>query len=228
MCGRFCLITPPPFLAEYFGLEGEIPEFAPRYNIAPTQNVAAVRAPAEGEGRRLALLHWGLNPFWAREPDFGGRLINARAETAHEKPAFREAFMSRRCLIPADGFYEWKKEGKAKRPFLVRLREQGVMAFAGLWERWEGGDDRVVESCTILTTQPNDLLAGIHNRMPVILDPKDFDFWLDPSEHRPDRLSSLLGPFPPEAMEAFPVGTFVGNPANEGPRCHEREARRLL
>jgi putative SOS response-associated peptidase YedK len=236
MCGRFTLTDPDQDLAVQFNLP-EIPDMPPRYNIAPTQSVAAVRVVTSERmvpSRELALLHWGLIPFWAKDPKIGARMINARSETAAEKPAFRAAFRRRRCLVVADGFYEWQKTDRGKQPFYVRLRDGRPFAFAGLWEHWKGpesvsgsGDpaqSTAIESCTLLTTTPNDLLRRIHNRMPVILHPADYDLWLDPELQEAERLQPLLGAYPPEEMEAYPVSRFVNKPANDDPRCIEPQA----
>lgn len=216
MCGRFTLFTPASRLAEQF-LPGEPLSVAPRYNIAPSQPVLAVR-PSPAAGRReFAMPRWGLVPAWARDAAIGNRLINARAETVSEKPAFRRAFRERRCLIPADGFYEWKKEGAGKRPFYVRRRDGAPFAFAGIWERWEGTGGEAVETCAILTTEPNELLAPLHDRMPLIVPPEEYGRWLDPSLRTPERLAPLLRPFPSAALEAFPVGREVNNPRADDP-----------
>lgn len=220
MCGRFTLITPAEALAEQFQLF-EIPSLAPRYNIAPTQPVAAVRrVPGDGQ-RELVLLRWGLVPFWAKDPGIGARMINARSETVAEKPAFRAAFRRRRCLVPADGFYEWRRLERGKQPFYVRLRDERPFAFAGLWERWEGPDETAIDSCTLLTTEPNDLIRPVHSRMPVILSPKDYDLWLDPGVQKAELLQPLLRPYPSEGMLAYPISTWVNKPKNDSPRCIE-------
>lgn len=220
MCGRFTLITPAEALAEQFQLF-EIPSLAPRYNIAPTQPVAAVRrVPGDGQ-RELVLLRWGLVPFWAKDPGIGARMINARSETVAEKPAFRAAFRRRRCLVPADGFYEWRRLERGKQPFYVRLRDERPFAFAGLWEHWEGPDEAAIDSCTLLTTEPNDLIRPVHSRMPVILAPKDYDLWLDPGVQKAELLRPLLRPYPSEGMLAYPISTWVNKPKNDSPRCIE-------
>ncbi len=223
MCGRFALFSPEEILAAMFGVEGD--RFPPAsYNIAPSRDVAAVRIAPEGRaGRELALLRWGLIPSWAKDPAIGYRMINARVETAPEKPAFRSAFRRRRCLVPADGFYEWQKAGARKQPYYVRMADGKPFAFAGLWEQWEGPDGAVA-SCTLLTTGANDLVAPIHDRMPVILSPGDFGSWLDPDVRDPAALLPLLKPFPPGAMAAFPVRTLVNNPSADDPRCIEPAA----
>jgi putative SOS response-associated peptidase YedK len=223
MCGRFALFSPEEILAAMFGLEGAgFPP--PSYNIAPSRAVAAVRIAPEGRaGRELVLLRWGLVPSWAKDPAIGNRMINARAETAPEKPAFRSAFRRRRCLVPADGFYEWREAGARKQPYFVRMADGKPFAFAGLWERWEGPAGEVV-SCALLTTGPNDLLAPIHDRMPVILSSADYGPWLDPENQAAATLLPLLRPFPPDAMVAFPVRTLVNSPAADDPRCIEPAA----
>lgn len=220
MCGRFALISPDQDLAVQFDLPS-VPALAPRYNIAPTQPVAVVRVAAGAATRELALLHWGLVPFWAQDPKIGARMINARAETAAEKPSFRAAFRRRRCLVVADGFYEWQKLNGGKQPFFIRLQDGRPFAFAGLWESWRGQDDAVLESCTLLTTEPNDLMRALHNRMPVILPEQDYALWLDPQVQQVERLQPLLQPYPAQEMIAYPVSRRVNSPANDDPLCIE-------
>jgi putative SOS response-associated peptidase YedK len=217
MCGRFALTDPDADLAVQFGLP-DIPDLQPRYNIAPTQPVAAVRVRPRGRVREMALLRWGLVPFWAKDPKIGARMINARSETVSEKPAFRDAFRRRRCLIVADGFYEWQKSNGSKQPHFIRLHDGRPFAFAGLWERWQGAETEI-ESCTLLTTEPNELLLPVHNRMPVILHPSDYDIWLDTELENADLLRRLLRPFPSRLMQAYPVSRFVNSPSNDDPRC---------
>jgi putative SOS response-associated peptidase YedK len=218
MCGRFTLTDPDADLAVQFNLPG-IPELSPRYNVAPTQPVAAVRIAAETTLREMVLLRWGLIPFWAKDLNIGARLINARSETVAEKPAFRAAFRQRRCLVVADGFYEWQKQNGAKQPYYIRLQDTRPFVFAGLWERWEGPGGNVIESCTLLTTQPNDLLKPLHNRMPVILRPQDYDLWLDHEVQETRTLQPLFHPYPPDAMQVYPVSRWVNSPDNDDPRC---------
>jgi putative SOS response-associated peptidase YedK len=220
MCGRFTLTDPDADLAVQFNLP-EIPDMEPRYNIAPTQSVAAVRVKANSQTRELVLLRWGLIPFWAKDPQIGARMINARSKTAAEKPAFRVAFRQRRCLVVADGFYEWQKQNGGKQPFYIHLRDRQPFAFAGLWEFWKGPDDTAVESCTLLTTTPNDLLRPVHNRMPVILHPKDYERWLDPELQQAEVLKTLLQPYPSKEMDIYPVSRWVNSPKNDDPRCVE-------
>ena len=221
MCGRFTLHTPASVLATFFNLP-ETPVLVPRYNIAPTQPVAIVRAPAGPNQREWALVRWGLIPSWAKDPSIGARMINARAETVAEKPSFRAPFKRRRCLVPADGFYEWRKVGKGKQPYYIHMQDGGPFAIAGLWEHWQGADGSELQTCTLLTTEPNDLLAPIHNRMPVIIAPEDYDEWLDVSSEGPGFLSllhHLLRPYPARAMDVYPVSTYVNNARNEGEAC---------
>ena len=216
MCGRYTLSTPGAAVAELLELDSA-PRLAPRYNIAPTQESAVVRL---ADGRRsLAGLRWGLVPYWAADPSIGSRMINARSETVAEKPAFRSSLRRRRCLVPADGFYEWRRTPAGKQPYLIRLCGGGPFAFAGLWERWVPHDGEPIESFTILTTRPNELIATLHDRMPVILPARHHGLWLDPAESAPERLTSVLRPFPAEEMEAFPVSTLVNAPANDVPEC---------
>jgi len=218
MCGRFTLFEPDKVLAREFGV-ADLPSLTARYNIAPSQPVAAVRAAAAGSGREFAFLRWGLIPSWAKDPSIGERLINARAETAREKPSFRNAFRKRRCLIPASGFYEWRRQERGKQPYYVRMRDGRLFAFAALWDRWESPDGDAVETCAILTTAANAVLAPIHDRMPVILPPGEYARWLDPSLRETESLASLLVPFPPDGMVSFPVSTRVNSPAADDEGC---------
>jgi putative SOS response-associated peptidase YedK len=180
-----------------------------------------VLVPPDQAQRQFRILQWGLVPSWAKAPGVDADMINARAETAATKPAFRTAFRKRRCLVLADGFYEWSRQGRSKQPFYVRLRDGRAFAFAGLWEHWEGTEGEVIESCTLLTTVPNDLIRTFHHRMPVILPHEVYPVWLDPAIEEPDRLQPLLRPYPPEAMTAYPVSPRVNNPANDSPACIE-------
>ncbi len=220
MCGRFTLFDSAASVAQGFGLT-EVPSLLPRYNIAPSQDVAAVRVPREGPAREIVLLRWGLVPSWAKDPSLGNRMINARAETAAEKPAFRSAIRRRRCLVPASGFYEWKRTSGGKQPYFIRMRAGKAFALAGLWESWKDPGSSVVETCALLTTSPNDLLRPIHDRMPVIVPPRDYDLWLSPEIQDPRELLSLFLPYPFEEMDAFPVGTAVNNPKTDSPRLIE-------
>ena len=210
MCGRFTQRKPAKALEEHFGVE--VPETQPNFNVAPTQNVLAIRA--EGDGRDAARLKWGLVPSWAKDISTGARLINARSETVTEKPSFREAFKRRRCIIPADGFYEWQKMGGRKRPYFFRMRDDRPFGLAGLWERWAGGGGEVLDSCTILTTEANEVLRPVHDRMPVILHPEEYSLWLKADERERAMLKELLRPYPAEEMVGYPVGTLVNSPGH--------------
>ncbi len=225
MCGRFSNRLTWNQLHDHLELIGAPLNLRPRYNVAPSQDVAVARA-AEA-GRTLAMLRWGLIPPWAKDPAIGHKLINARSETAAEKPSFRSAFRRRRCLIPADGFYEWQGRGKTRQPWLFGLKDGAPMVFAGLWERWtvpegaaltgslaERSSGDAVETCTILTTEANETVSPVHGRMPVILPPDAWDAWLAGDE-------VPLGPYPADAMTAHPVSTHVNRPANDDPRCIE-------
>lgn len=194
MCGRFTLNQSAAALAEFFHIQ-QIPDLAAQYNIAPTQRVATVLHNPESGKREFQQLRWGLIPSWAKDPSMGAKLINARAETVAEKPAFRSAFKHRRCLVLADGFYEWQRQNGKKQPFYFRLSDEQPFGFAGLWERWRTEDEEIT-SCTILTTAANELLQPIHDRMPVILAPQDYDLWLNPQIQTPEPLQQLLCPYP--------------------------------
>jgi putative SOS response-associated peptidase YedK len=218
MCGRYTLYAPKAeVLADLFGLT-DVPPLEPRYNITPTQQVPAVRACTDAPGRELVLLRWGLIPSWADDLSIGNRLINARAETVASKPSFRSAFRRRRCLLVADGFYEWAQEDGRKQPYYFRLKDGQPFAFAGLWEEWQRGGESVA-SCTILTTTANNLLASYHERMPVILPRQDHSPWLDRQLQDPAMLEALLRPYPSGEMAAYPVSARVNNPRNDDPQC---------
>ena len=220
MCGRFTLGATAATLAAQFDL-ATVPTWTPRYNIAPTQEVLVVLQPSPQANREARLHRWGLIPPWAKDPSIGNRMINARAETVATKPAFRRAFKERRCLLLADGLYEWQRQERRKQPFYIRLRDGRPFAFAGLWEHWEGSEGMAIQSCTILTTTSNEVVGRIHDRMPVILNPTDYDRWLDPSIQEPAVLQTLLRPYPADEMMAYPVSTRVNNPANDSPECVE-------
>jgi len=218
MCGRFTLTLDAEELQEQLPGIAIPSQVAPRFNIAPGQPVLAIA----NDGKRTAeLFTWGLVPSWAKDPEIGNRLINARAETLAEKPSFRGSYKHKRCLILADGFYEWQAApgGRTKVPHFIHLDGRTVFAFAGLWDNWQGTDGSLIRSCTIITTAPNSLMASIHSRMPVILDAAAYSTWLDPTPKGADILQPLLRPFPAEGMRAYPVSTFVNRPANEGPEC---------
>ncbi len=214
MCGRYALFTPVADLQRLFGFL-ERPNLAASYNVAPTQAAPVVRRRRDDEGRELALLRWGLVPPWSQGPDSGYSTINARAETVATKPAFRRAVRQRRCLVPADGFYEWAKVGARKQPCFIRRRSGEPMAFAGLWERWTSHTGQeAIESFTIVVTEANELVRPIHDRMPVVVAPEDHERWLDPGAADGQE---LLGPCPAEWLEAYPVSTRVNSPRHDEP-----------
>lgn len=217
MCGRFYLVSPADDLARQFQME--LPALRPRYNIAPQQATVACRF--ELGARRPALLQWGLVPPWADDPGIGSRMINARSETATEKPAFRNALRARRCLIPADGFYEWRRGPAGKQPYAFRMREGGPFALAGIWEHWERPEG-LLQTFAVLTTAANEVMRPIHDRMPVIIAPRDYDLWLDPAVRDPARLAPLFAPYPGELMEAYPVSMRVNSPVHDDPMVLER------
>ena len=216
MCGRFTLTVNPAEVQETFSSYTFPQKFAPRFNIAPTQPVLAI---PNDDQNTADFFVWGLIPMWAKDPSIGNRMINARGETLEEKPAFRGSLKYKRCLILADGFYEWKgAEGKkVKTPYFIHMKDRKPFAFAGLWDSWNSPDGSLVKSCTIITTEPNELTELIHNRMPVILHPRDYAKWLDPSPQTPDQLKPLIKPFPADLMDAYPVSTLVNTPANDIP-----------
>lgn len=217
MCGRFTLTADPEQIQIAFpGLTIPTQSINPRYNIAPTQPIAVI---ANDGKNRLDYFTWGLIPSWAKDPSIGNKMINARAETLAEKPSFRNAFRRRRCLILADGFYEWQKQPgqKSKQPMYLHLQNGQVFAFGGLWEIWNTPDGSTVYSATIITTEPNELVRPIHNRMPLILPEEHYDLWLSPEERKPQELEPALRPFPAERMAAYPVSTRVNSPANDEP-----------
>lgn len=211
MCGRFALRTPAKSMAKAFQVR-EVPEVVARYNIAPAQSILSVHGGTDG--REMKLLRWGLIPFWARDEAIGSRLINARSETAFEKPTFREAIKHRRCIIPADGFYEWQSMGGRKQPYFFQMRDGQPFGFAGLWDRWQGRG-QVIETCAILTTNANEALSPVHERMPVILHPDDYELWLDQGPGH-DIINGLMRPYLASEMISYPVSTRVNNPHFEG------------
>ena len=216
MCGRFTITIEPAFFQQELDL-GKVPaEWTPRYNAAPSQDIPVV---LDKDNRDVEMLRWGLIPFWAKDEKIGYRMINARSETIQEKPSFRNAFMQRRCLILADGFFEWQKQsGSApKVPFYFQLADGAPFAFAGIWEAWNPSPNVQVRSCTIITTEPNNLVAMAHNRMPVILDKDLMWDWLD--EKPAEALQAMLAPYPAEKMRAHPVGLAVNNPKNDSEEC---------
>ena len=223
MCGRYSLIADLGELARRFEFDGDWLAFESAYNIAPTQDVLTV---VGGETRSGGFMRWGLVPWWAKNMSIGSRMINARAETVAEKPAFRNALRRRRCLVIADGFYEWQRTGAHRKPMRVVMRSGEPFAFAGLWSVWKDPDGNRIPSCTIITTTANDLLRPIHDRMPVVL-PREMEaFWLDRSVDDPDALRSVLSPYPNDAMEAYEVSTLVNSAANDGPEVIEAAGQR--
>ena len=218
MCGRINVTTSAGSIAEFF-LALNFADVQPRYNITPAQEVLAIRREPH-EGRRV--LHgfqWGLLPSWARDPKISARLTNARCETLSEKPSFRGSYKYRRCIIPIDGFYEWKREGSLKQPYYFKMINQQLIALAGLWEHWVGPSGEEIFSTTIITTRANPLMAPIHHRMPVILDSNDFDQWLDPALQDGRSVEHLLKPLGEELLTCYPVSSFVNNSRNDGPQC---------
>ena len=217
MCGGYTLTVDASVLGRLFELE-PLTELSPRYNIRPTQMVPIVRTSTDGE-REWASVRWGLIPSWAKDTKIGSRLINARAETAADKPSFRSAFKHRRCLLPTDGFFEWVKAPGGKQPHHIRFTDRRAFAFAGLWERWTPPEGDPIDSCTILTTRPNEFISALHDRMPVILPAERFGDWIAKGPVGPEVADAVLLPFPSEGMEAVPVSTLVNSPRNDDSRC---------
>jgi putative SOS response-associated peptidase YedK len=218
MCGRYRLTAKERNLQDHFGLEDD-PFWTPRWNIAPTQLVPIVRQDATAARRTFNLVRWGLIPFWAKDRSIATKTINAMSETAAHKPAFREALCLRRCLIPADGFYEWRSIGKQKQPFSIGMTDDSAFAFAGLWESWVDPNGGVVETCTILTTKPNPVVADVHGRMPAILKVGDYDRWLDSRVKDPALVTDCLKPFDACPMKKYPISTRVNRPENDDLDC---------
>ena len=219
MCGRFVQKTPLGEIRVLFGAENPVPNAPPRYNAAPTDTLAVVRYNPQIRQRSLDLLRWGLVPLWAKDLSFGVRCINARAETLLKMPAFRDAFERRRCLVPADAFYEWQKQGgKTTLPYAIVPADGGLFGFAGLWERWKNpADESIVRSFTIVTGAPNALCEPIHDRMPVVVPPEAWPVWLGEAEASPEQLLALLRPYPAELMRVYRIGPAVGNVKNDDP-----------
>lgn len=218
MCGRYTItVTIEELMLRFLIGQPSVPYHRPRYNVAPGQMVLAVIH--DGQQNRLGELKWGLIPKWAKDEQIGYKMINARAETLDEKPAYKEPLLRRRCLIPADGFYEWKQTDGGRRPMRITMKDRGLFAMAGLYDIWAAPDGRKVASCTIITTEPNKLMADIHNRMPAILQPEDEAAWLNRELTDAAALKTLLRPYPDDAMEAYPVPPLVGNARNDSPEC---------
>ena len=224
MCGRYTAAMSWSELVDLYEITetGIQLNVAPRYNVAPTQTVPIVRSVPNG--RELAMVRWGLVPSWSKGPDSRYSMINARAETVTEKPSFRTPFRRRRCLVPADGFYEWKKANGAKQPYRIALNDGRPFAFAGLWDSWESADETAIESCTIIVTDANELVRPIHDRMPVILDPGNHVRWLDVEGTPADEAAEMLRSYPSERMTAYPVSRMVNSPKNDDPKCIEAVA----
>ncbi len=221
MCGRFAFFSPREAVQEYFGIEVPF-ALEPRYNVAPSQEVAVIRQQADTQPE-AAMLKWGLVPFWAKDAVIGNRMINARAETVAQKPAFRQAFKRRRCVILADGFYEWHTEDGRKTPYFISLKTDHPFAMAGLWESWQTDDRPPLETCTIITTMASQSIGKLHDRMPVILDlPTTLD-WIQ-AEREPEALIAMLKSYNDEEIQVWPVNRTVNNPANQGPTLIERAA----
>jgi putative SOS response-associated peptidase YedK len=219
MCGRYRLSRRKQIIEQHFETAPWDDDWSPRYNIAPTQPVPVIRQQPKEPLRQLSLMKWGLVPSWAQDTSGAARMINARSETAHTLPAFRDAMKLRRCLVPADGFCEWQRRGSAKQPFCFEVDEGGLFAFAGLWERWRDPSGQWVKSCSILTTTPNAVTATVHDRMPVILHPDSYDLWLDPGMQNIAAISELLRPYDAVLMRYFPVSTRINHVANDDEEC---------
>lgn len=222
MCGRYRLSRRKQIIEEHFETQPWDDDWNPRYNIARTQPIPVIRQHPKEPIRQLALMRWGLIPSWARDPSAAAKMINARSETAATKPAFRDPLRLRRCLIPTDGFYEWKRDGKTKQPFCFEVNKGQLFAFAGLWDRWKDPSGNWIKTCSILTTTPNTVTASIHDRMPVILDPDSYDLWLDPGMQDVRAISELLKPYDAHSMRCYPVSPRVNHVENDDEDCSRR------
>jgi len=219
MCGRYRLSRRKQIIEEHFdSISGE-EDWSPRYNVAPTQPIPVIRQNPKEPIRQLSLMRWGLIPSWAKDSSGAASMINARSETASTKPAFRDAMKSRRCLIPADGFYEWMRTGKTKQPYCFEVGEGALFAFGGLWDRWKDPSGNWVKSCSILTTTPNAVTSAVHDRMPVILDPDSYDLWLDPGMQNVAAVDELLKPYDARLMRCFPISTRINSVVNDDAAC---------
>jgi len=219
MCGRYRLSRRKELIEEYFDATPWDDDWSPRYNIAPTQAVPVIRQNPKEPVRELSLMKWGLIPHWSKDFSGAAGMINARSETASTKPAFRDSLKFRRCLIPADGFYEWKRTATSKQPYCFEVNEGELFAFAGLWDGWKDPNGNWIRTCSILTTTPNSVTSAVHDRMPVILDPDSYDLWLDPGMNDAQVLSELLKPYDARLMRCFPVSTRINSVANDDEQC---------
>jgi putative SOS response-associated peptidase YedK len=219
MCGRFRLSRRKQIIEEHFDTADWQDDWSPRYNIAPTQPVPVIRQHPKEPVRQISTMGWGLVPHWAQDASVAARTINARSETAAEKPAFRDPIRFRRCLIPADGFYEWKRTGTSKQPFCFEVKKGELFAFAGLWDGWKNTEGQWIKTCSILTTTPNAVTSAVHDRMPVILDPDTYDLWLDPGMQDAAVVSELLKPYDARFMRSYPVSTRINHVANDDEEC---------
>jgi putative SOS response-associated peptidase YedK len=222
MCGRYRLSRRKQIVEDYFECASDEPDWTPRYNIAPTQPIPVVRQHPKEPVRILSLMKWGLIPSWSKDASGAASMINARSETAATKPAFRDALKSRRCLIPADGFYEWSRDGKTKQPFCFEVNDGQLFAFAGIWDRWVDPSGNWIKTCSILTTTPNDVTSAVHDRMPVIFEPDTYDLWLDPGMHDMRALSDMMKPYDAQLMRCFPVSRRINHVVNDDEECSER------
>jgi len=219
MCGRYRLSRRKQIIEEHFDAVSGEEDWGPRYNIAPTQPVPLIRQHPKEPVRQISLMKWGLVPAWAKDASGAARMINARSETAATKPAFRDPLKLRRCLIPADGFYEWKRMSTGKQPYCFEVNDGALFAFAGLWDGWKDSSGQWVKTCSILTTTPNAVTSPVHDRMPVILDPDDYDVWLDPWMKDVGAASDLLKPYDARLMRCYPIGTRINHVANDDEAC---------
>ena len=222
MCGRYRLSRRKQIIEEHFDCNPCDDDWAPRFNIAPTQPIPIILQHPKEPVRELSLMRWGLVPSWAKDASGAARMINARSETASSKPAFRDSLKSRRCLIPADGFYEWKRDGKAKQPYCFEVNEGKLFAFAGLWDGWKDANGNWIRTCSILTTTPNAVTEAVHDRMPAILDPDSYDLWLDPGMTKVEAVSEMLKPFDARMMRCYTVSTRINHVANDDEECSRR------
>jgi len=219
MCGRYRLSRRKQIIEQYFGSAPWDDDWDPRFNIAPTQPIPVVRQHPKEPVRQISTMRWGLVPYWAKDSSGAASTINARSETAATKPAFRDPLKFRRCLIPADGFYEWKQTGASKQPFCFEVNGGELFAFAGLWDGWKNLEGQWIKTCSILTTTPNAVTSTVHDRMPVILHPDNYDLWLDPGMQNLEAISELLKPYDAKAMGCYPVSTRINHAANDDEEC---------